>query len=491
VSVESATVPEAVWRRLFEHAPNPQLITEPRGRVLAANPAALRLIDSRDCPLLGSRVGAFVVEDDRRRVLALLRRLREARPDVLESEISLVTPEGGSTSVSATLIGLHGEGGRLEAVSWALRQIGQPRTLVARLQRTRQEASDLRRTVDQAAAALELDREGRVRVANDLCTRLLGRAHEEMVGCTVSELGLGPGLEERLPEIRRQLVRGRVWGGELRLEVAGDEVQWVHTTVVPLLDDDGKPRRYLALLHDVTRRRWALERLERERGLTRLGAMAAVVAHEVRNPLAAARGALEVIGPRVPAESDRAVLADVIERLSRLNRLVDDILVYARPRPLKLAEADLGELARRVIEELRSDTSMQGIELTLERPRQGCPLRLDSGAIRAVLLNLIRNAADAMDGRGHVQVVVERSEDGCRLRVRDEGPGVPEELREKIFEPFFTTRHRGSGLGLAVARHTADRHGGDLHLEPVPEGGTDAVLELPARGVTPPREDAE
>jgi PAS domain S-box-containing protein len=459
--------------------------------VLAANPAALRLLDSRDRPLLGSRVAAFVVEEDRHRVLALLRRLREVRPDVLESKIDLVAPRGGPTSVSATLIGLPVEGGRLEAVSWALRQTGQPRALAARLQRTRQEASDLRRALDQAAAVLELDRHGRVSVANERCRQLLGRAHEEMVGRTAAELGLGPSLEERLPEIRRQLVRGRVWGGELRLEVGGEEIRWVHTTVVPLLDDDGRPRRYLALLHDVTRRRWALERIERERGLTRLGAMAAVVAHEVRNPLAAARGALEVIGPRVPAEGDRAVLGDVIERLSRLNQLVDDILVYARPRPLKLEEADLAELARLAIEELRDDARMKKVELTLERPPKGCLLKLDPGAIRAVLVNLLRNAADAMDGRGRVRVVVERDDERCRLRVRDEGPGVPEELREKVFEPFFTTRHRGSGLGLAVARETADRHGGRLILEPGLEGGTDAVLELPFGGVTPSREDAD
>jgi PAS domain S-box-containing protein len=491
VSGGSATVPEAVWRRLFEYAPNPQLITEPRGRVLAANPAALKLLDSRECPLLGSRVAAFVVDNDRHRVLALLRRLREARPDVVESEIALAAPGGGSTSVSATLIGLYGEGNRLEAVSWALRRIGQPRTLVARLQRTRQEASDLHRALDQAAAVLELDREGRVSVANERCTGLLGRPHEEMVGCTVSELRLGPSLEERLPEMRRQLVRGRVWGGELRLEVAKDEVRWAHTTVVPLLDDDGRPRRYLALLHDVTRRRWALERLERERGLTRLGAMAAVVAHEVRNPLAAARGALEVIGPRVPDERDRTILADVIERISRLNRLVDDILLYARPRPLRLEQADLSELARRAIEELRDDARMENVELTLEHPPQGCPVRLDAGAIRATLMNLLRNAADAMDGPGRVRVMVEREEDWYRLRVRDEGPGVPEELREKIFEPFFTTRHRGSGLGLAVARHNVDRHGGRLHLQPAPEKGTDAVLELPVRaGISPPEDSA-
>jgi two-component system CheB/CheR fusion protein len=482
-------VPEVVWRRLFEHAPDPQLVTEPRGRVLAANPAATRLLDSVDSPLLGSRLAALVVEADRSRIRALLRRLREAGPEALESDLDFRVPGGNTMTVSATLLGLHDEEGHLEAVSWALRQMGQPRTLVGRLQRTRQEASDLRRALDQSAAVLELDRLGRISEVNERCTRLLRRPYEQMVGCTVAELGLGPHLGESLPEIRRRLVRGRSWGGELPVVVEGDEARWINATVVPLLDEDGRPRRYLALLHDVTRRRQALERLEQQRGLARIGAMAAVVAHEVRNPLAATQGALEVIGPRVPAEDDRAVLADVIERLSRLNRLVDEILLYARPRPLKLEESDVGEVAYRVIEELRDDPGMERIEITLERPPEGCPLRLDPDAIGGALLNLVQNAAAATEGRGRVQVVVERDEGWWRLRVRDEGAGVPEELREKIFEPFFTTRPEGSGLGLTVARHTVEQHGGRLRLEAVPGGGTDAVVELPAGEAAGPIRD--
>jgi two-component system C4-dicarboxylate transport sensor histidine kinase DctB len=207
--------------------------------------------------------------------------------------------------------------------------------------------------------------------------------------------------------------------------------------------------------------------------------MAAVVAHEVRNPLAAAQGALEVIGPRVPDEGDRTVLADVIRRLSQLNRLVNDILLYARPRPLKLERADFGQLVDDIVDELRDDAGMRDVEIAFERPSE-LLLDLDPTGIRAVLLNLVRNAAEALDRRGQIHVRVERDEHWCRLRVRDRGPGIPEELREKVFEPFFTTRHHGSGLGLAVARNTVDRHGGHLRLEPAPGGGTDAVVELPA-----------
>jgi signal transduction histidine kinase len=217
--------------------------------------------------------------------------------------------------------------------------------------------------------------------------------------------------------------------------------------------------------------------------------MAAVVAHEVRNPLAAAQGALEVIGPRVPAAEDREVLADVRQRLSQLNELVDEILLYARPRPLRLKEHDIVALVARVIHELGDDPAMEGLELSLERPPQPCSLPLDEAAVHGVVLNLVRNAAEAMEGRGRIRMSFERDEAWCRLRVRDEGPGIPEEMRDKVFEPFVSTRYRGSGLGLAISRNTAESHGGELRLEAAPGGGADAILELPWAG--PPPDDEE
>jgi PAS domain S-box-containing protein len=472
---------ETIWRQLFESATEPQLVTDPEGWVLAANATAVALLESTECPLYGSNVASLADGENRSRVHTLLRRLARTRADVLESEIGMRTKDGESTTVPVTLNAAHDDAGHLAAVGWSLRADEPPGTLLGRLQRTRQEASDLRRALDQAAAVVELDREGRVSEANERTARLLGRSAEEILGCALEELGLGAGLSDRLPGIRRRLVRGRSWGGEIPITIGEREHRWINATVVPLLDKDVRPRGYLVLLHDVTRRRQVLERLETERRLTRLGTMAAVVAHEVRNPLAAAQGALEVIGPRVPAEGDREVLADVIQRLSRLNRLVEEILLYARPRPLKLQEGDLTDVARRVTEELRDDPGMERIELTLGDPAESCPLRLDPSAMRGVVLNLVQNAAAATEGHGRVRIDVGSESGRCWLRVRDEGSGIPEELKEKVFEPFFTTRHGGSGLGLAMARYTVEQHGGRLSLEPAPGGGTDALVELPVR----------
>jgi PAS domain S-box-containing protein len=462
-------------------------VTDAHGRFLLTNPAAARWLESRQYSLDGRPVEEVVVERDRSRVRALLARLQTSNRAALETELDLRRENDHGVSAAVTLVSLRGDGGRLRAIGWLLRGLGQPRPLTEHLQRTRQEASDLRLALDEAAALLGFDREGRVSEVNERCCRILARSREQLMGRALAALRLGSHLEAHLREIRRTLARGDVWGGELHVAVGPGDDRWLHCTVVALLDEDARPSRYLAILYDVTDRRRATERLLEQEGLARLGAMAAVVAHEVRNPLAAARGALQVIGPRVAAEGDRRILGDVAERLSRLDGLVEDILVYARPRPLVLAETDLVELAKRAVGELRSDPQAVGLELVLERPAARCRSRVDAGALQRVLLNLLRNAAQAMGGRGRIVVRVERAGRTCRVRVRDQGPGIPDEVRERIFEPFFTTKHKGSGLGLPTARRTVELHGGRLQLLPAPGGGTDAVLELPLRKeVSPP-----
>ncbi len=213
--------------------------------------------------------------------------------------------------------------------------------------------------------------------------------------------------------------------------------------------------------------------------LAQLGKLAAVVAHEVRNPLAAIRGALQVIGGRLDASSQEArVVGDVIARVDGLNEIVQDLLQFARPRQPAPVSVSLYDLLSSLVDLVSRDAAL--VHVTVDVQADDTRVQVDVDQIQQAFLNLLINSAQAMDGRGRITITTGSLPGGlCEIVIRDEGPGIPAEVREHLFEPFFTTKHRGTGLGLATARRIIDSHGGSLSLESPDSGGTIARVRVP------------
>jgi signal transduction histidine kinase len=169
-------------------------------------------------------------------------------------------------------------------------------------------------------------------------------------------------------------------------------------------------------------------------------------------------------------------MQDITARIDALCDLLNDLMLFARPRPLRAAPLQLRGLVEEAVTFLRRDESLRAIEVTVEG--DDTLLKADGELIRATVLNLLLNSAQAMAGQGRIAVRLSRTQDGPAIEIRDSGPGIPPHLRAQVFEPFFTTKARGGGLGLPIAKRTAERHGGTLTLECPPEGGTVATLTL-------------
>lgn len=214
--------------------------------------------------------------------------------------------------------------------------------------------------------------------------------------------------------------------------------------------------------------------------LATIGQFAANIGHELRNPLGVVASSLYLVRQHLGAEVANPQVAKHLDRIEaevkRANQTITDLLDLARNKPPRRQPIDL-----RMLAESAAEASLLPAAVTFEST---VPLGLmgyvDGDQLRQVLVNLLTNACQALHGRGHLWVHGEAiPEGGARLRVRDDGPGVPEEDRPRIFEALFTTKAKGSGLGLALCRRIMEGHGGTLELEATPTGAS-FLLTIPA-----------
>jgi len=220
------------------------------------------------------------------------------------------------------------------------------------------------------------------------------------------------------------------------------------------------------------------EQLREQTSLARLGEMAAVIAHEVKNPLAGIRGAIQVIGGRLPKESkDAAVVKEIVSRIDTLNELIKDLLLFARPPQPRPLPVDLAGLVRTTADLLAGDPALKGVAIHIDGSSPA--VMADAELLKIVFQNLLMNGAQAMQGHGEIRVTLQPLDGVCRVLVRDAGPGIADDVRERIFTPFFTTKARGTGLGLAMAQEIAQEHGGQLSCESAVGEGTTFTLRLP------------
>jgi two-component system sensor histidine kinase HydH len=228
------------------------------------------------------------------------------------------------------------------------------------------------------------------------------------------------------------------------------------------------------------RRQESAERAHaRQQHLASLGEMSAVLAHEIRNPLASLKGHAQLLEETLPAGKDREKAARVVHEAVRLERLTADLLDFVRTGEIVPTPSPPAAVLERAV------GSVDGGDVTIELNTESAPTHwpLDTNRIEQLLINLLKNAIEASLPGGKVEASATLSADSVlEYRVRDHGAGVPSGQEELIFEPFHTGRTRGTGLGLAVARRVAEAHGGTIRAANHPGGGAVFTVRIPPGG---------
>jgi two-component system, NtrC family, sensor histidine kinase HydH len=226
--------------------------------------------------------------------------------------------------------------------------------------------------------------------------------------------------------------------------------------------------------------RIATARAQEAEQLAGLGRLAAGLAHEIRNPLGAIAGSIELLRTGGTLSEEDRNLCEIVEReTARLNDLVGDMLDLSRPRAPAKAAVDLGAIARDVVILAARSGRGSDVKVTFEGPEAAVVLA-DAAQLRQVVWNLVRNAIQASSPGHEVKVVIVDQGETCALEVRDHGPGIPPEARLRLFDAFFTTRAHGMGIGLAVVKRILDDHGFPVVVESAEGEGTTIRVLMPA-----------
>lgn len=332
-----------------------------------------------------------------------------------------------------------------------------------------------------ATGILTVDAEGRVDDLNPAAENVLGLKADAVRGKPLDQA-----LPARLAALR-ELIRTshRTRTGRARAEV---EVATVADRILPLgastnvLMHEDRLTGVVAVFQDLTAVRDMERRVRRNETLAEVGALAAGIAHELRNGLKPISGSVEFLQRELKLEGETAELMDLVARESaRLNTFVTDLLTYSRERDLALVPVDLDAHLRELAGSLRHDPRRApGVAIEVVPGPEGTQVSIDTEQMRQVWLNLASNALEAMGEHGTLTITwVPCGESQVAVEFRDQGPGIPEADLPRMGEPFFTTKRGGTGLGLAIAQRIVERHAGVLTLESVAGQGTTARVQLP------------
>ena len=231
----------------------------------------------------------------------------------------------------------------------------------------------------------------------------------------------------------------------------------------------------------------SFEQVKRADRLSAVGQLAASLAHEIRNPLGSIEGATNIIRSPATSEEIREGSLTIIQKeCQRLNRLLTNLLDFARPRQPEFRSVDVPRLIDSIFALVGPNAQLQRVMLKKTIVHAPALLESDPEQLKQVLLNLVINAIQAMPGGGKIEITVDQHDGGVVISVKDQGAGIDPEHLDRIFDPFFTTKEAGTGLGLSVAHQVITQHGGLIKAERNPDRGMTFSISLPVHARSNP-----
>jgi len=321
--------------------------------------------------------------------------------------------------------------------------------------------------------------DGRVIAFNKAAQDITGLGLEDVRGRLLSEVFDWVGVEDLFEDGREERYP-RYY--EIGIKASGRDLV-IGMGLSPLRNERGQVAGILGIFKDLTPIKEMEALVKRKESLAAIGELAAGMAHEIRNPLASVSGSLQVLKSSLSlSEEDGHLMGIALEEMDRLNDIVTEFLVYARPKEPAKESCDVASIINGTVSLIRNSREFRDdIDLSVSLPDYPLIMEADPGQLKQVVMNLALNAVQAISGPGRIVLGADYGIDSIMMTVEDDGEGIGAQEIDKIFYPFYSTKGSGAGLGLAIVYRIIEEHGGSIKVESEPGSGSRFIVTLPAR----------
>ncbi|TVY00351.1 PAS domain-containing sensor histidine kinase [Paenibacillus cremeus] len=347
-------------------------------------------------------------------------------------------------------------------------------------QMVRESNQRYRRLMDLSPEPIIVHSDGIIVYTNDACMKLLGAEDpSRTIGTSVFDF-LPPDTHKLAKQRIQELAAAKDKLGSLEYQIMtmSGEVKQVEMSSTLFDEIMGTPL-IQTVIRDVTEKKKTEEMLRRSDKLSALGQMAAGIAHEIRNPLTSLKGFVQLMKAQKP---DRPEYLDImLTELDRINFIVSEFMKIAKPQPTDFSFKHVGTIAADIVSLMQSQAILHKTQITLNIKDELPPILCDENHLKQVLLNVLKNAIEAMPQGGEIVIELSLEPGGqVKISITDQGPGIPEKYLSKLGDPFFTTKESGTGLGLMVCYQIIEAHKGTMHITSKQGVGTTVHICLPA-----------
>ncbi|MBT2640821.1 PAS domain S-box protein [Bacillus sp. ISL-41] len=395
---------------------------------------------------------------------------------IIRVEEVLPQPDGTTKTFDTIKVPLFNDDGSRQGLVIMGRDITERKHVETLLEESRQQYRSLFEYSPDIVSMLDLN--GTITNLNPQFEKITGFSRDEFIGKNLADL---------IPDSHRHIVLDKVSSVvenqcpqmfELELMHKSGKTIFFQSTSLPIIVND-KIAGIICNSRDVTELRQTEERLRRTDKLSVVGELSASVAHEIRNPLTSLKGLVQLL--QMEDEKHQLYYQIMIDELNRINHIVSELLLLAKPQQIKYTEADLQSILHDVISLLITEASLHNIQIEFQVLSHPVMIECEPNQLKQLFINIVKNAIEASSAGDVVNITLQSADNNITVVVKDQGVGISKELLERIGEPFYSSKEKGTGLGMTVSFKIVQSHNGTIKFRSEPDKGTEVIVQLPIK----------